>query len=72
MWVLLSSGLRRWLIASIAIPLGAKALGGVAGRIESRGGATKLTRTLRSASSLVTSSNAPRRKRSLARRLLRR
>jgi len=71
MWVLLSSGLRRWVIASVAIPLGARALGAVAGQVEARGGSTKLSRTLRSASSLVTGSQAPR-KRSLARRLLRR
>jgi len=70
MWVLLSSGLRRWVIASVAVPVGARVLRGVAGQIETRSGPTRLTRTLRSASSLVTGSQAPRR--SLARRLLRR
>jgi len=69
-WVLLSSGLRRWVIASVAVPLGARALGAVASQVEARGGSPKLSRTLRSASSLVTGSRAPRR--SLARRLLRR
>lgn len=72
MWVLLSSGLRRWLIASVAIPVGAKALGGVARQLEARGGSTKLTRTLLSASSLVAGQKDAGRKKSFARRLLRR
>ncbi|NAZ82897.1 hypothetical protein GTR02_13830 [Kineococcus sp. R8] len=71
MWVLLSAGLRRWLIASVAVPVGARALGAVARQVELRGGPPKLARTLRSASSLVLGQRATGR-RSLGRRLLRR
>jgi hypothetical protein len=53
MWVLLSTAARRWLIASIALPLAAKAVAMVAGRLERRNGPTRLSKVLRRTSSLT-------------------
>lgn len=53
MWVLLSGGVRRWILVSIAVPVAAKLLG-VAGRqLESRKGSTTLSKGLQSAGRLV-------------------
>lgn len=53
MWVLLSQGVRRWVVASVAVPLGVKALGGIAGRLERAEGPTALSHGLRGASALI-------------------
>ena len=53
MWVLLSQGLRRWVIASVALPLGIRAVGAIAGRLERSEGPTALSRGLRGASALA-------------------
>lgn len=53
MWVLFSRGLRRWVIASVAVPLGIKAIGAIAGRLERSEGPTALSRGLRGASALA-------------------
>lgn len=53
MWVLFSRGLRRWVIASVAVPLGIKALTAIAGRLERSEGPTTLSRGLRGASGLA-------------------
>ncbi|GAA0291915.1 hypothetical protein [Kineococcus aurantiacus] len=53
MWVLLSGGLRRWLIASLAVPVAAKVLGAAGRRLEARNGPSTLSRGLRGAGRLV-------------------
>lgn len=53
MWVLLSGGLRRWVFVSVAVPVAAKLLGVAGRRLESRNGATALSRGLRGAGRLV-------------------
>jgi hypothetical protein len=50
MWVLLSQGLRRWVVASVALPLGIGTTGAIAGRLERSGGPTASSRGLRGAS----------------------
>ena len=51
MWVLLSATVRRWVIASVAIPLAAKLLTVLAERLERRHGRTRLSSGLRRAGS---------------------
>jgi hypothetical protein len=53
MWVLLSQGVRRWVIASVAVPLGIRTTGAIAGRLERSEGPTALSRGLRGASALA-------------------
>ena len=53
MWVLLSATVRRWVIASIAIPLAAKLLTVLAERLERRNGRTRLSSGLRRTGSLA-------------------
>jgi hypothetical protein len=55
MWVLLSGGLRRWILVSVAVPVAAKLLGEAGRRLESRNGSTTLSRGLQSAGRLVSS-----------------
>lgn len=53
MGILFSQGLRRWAIASVAVPLGIKVLTGIAGRLERAEGRTTLSRFLRGASTVL-------------------
>lgn len=46
MWVLLAGSVRRWVIASIAIPIAANLLTVLAGRLDRRHGPTRLSRSL--------------------------
>lgn len=54
MWVLLSNGLRRWVVGSVAVPLGSKALNQVAARLErAEGKSTIMSKGLRAAASVA-------------------
>jgi len=53
MWVLLSGGVRRWVVGSVAVPLGAKALTQIADRLERAEGRTAMSRGLRAAASVA-------------------
>lgn len=53
MWVLLSGGLRRWIIFSLAVPAAAGLLGALGRGLETRNGSTQLSRGLQGASRLV-------------------
>lgn len=54
MWVLLSNGLRRWVVGSVAMPLGSKALSQVADRLErAEGRSTIMSKGLRAAASVA-------------------
>ncbi|WP_328291269.1 hypothetical protein OG218_00610 [Kineococcus sp. NBC_00420] len=53
MWVLLSSGLRRWVVFGLAVPLLGRLLAGAGRRIETGKGPTKLSRGLQRAGRLV-------------------
>ena len=68
MWVLLSQGLRRWVIASVAVPLGIRTMGAIAGRLERSEGPTALSRGLRGASGSAGRRNRASTKRATGRR----
>ena len=53
MWVLLSGGLRRWVVLSVAVPVAVRLLGAAGRRLEARNGATSLSRGLRGVGRLV-------------------
>lgn len=53
MWLLLSTGLRRWVLFSLAVPLAGRLLAGLGRRVEAGSGPTKLSRGLRSAGGLI-------------------
>lgn len=53
MWVLLSAGLRRWVVFSIAVPLAGRLLAGLGRKVEAGGRPTKLSRGLKGAGALV-------------------
>lgn len=54
MWLLLSAKLRRYLLASVALPLAGRAAGAVGDRLEKRAGEpTRASRTLRKGSELA-------------------
>ena len=55
MLALLSGGLRRWIILSIAAPVGAKLLSAAGRRLETRNGATPLSKGLQGVGRLVAS-----------------
>jgi len=52
-WLLLSGGLRRWVIFSLLVPLAGQLLAGLGRRVEAGSGPTKLSRGLRGAGRLV-------------------
>jgi hypothetical protein len=53
MWALFAARLRTWILLTVALPLGATPARALARRIESRNGETKISRTLYTASDLV-------------------
>ncbi|GIG28719.1 hypothetical protein Cma02nite_13190 [Cellulomonas marina] len=53
MWMFLSRALRRWVIAAVLVPLGAKALGAAGRGLERRSGRTRLTRGVQGAADLL-------------------
>jgi len=53
MWLLLSTGLRRWVLFSLLVPLAGRLLAGLGRRVEAGSGPTKLSRGLRGAGRLV-------------------
>ncbi|GAB3471716.1 hypothetical protein AB1207_23925 [Kineococcus endophyticus] len=55
MWVLLSSGLRRWVVFTVAVPVAGRLLAGLGRRVEASSGPTKLSRGLLGAGRLVSS-----------------
>jgi len=53
MWVLLSGGLRRWVIFSLAVPVAGRLLGAAGRRLESAKGPTRVSSGLQGAGRLV-------------------
>ena len=47
MWILISAGLRRWVLAAVALPLLTAVLRTLRTRLEARSGSTGLSTTLR-------------------------
>ncbi|WP_432561743.1 hypothetical protein [Kineococcus sp. SYSU DK003] len=73
MWVLLSGGLRRWLLLSLAAPVAARLLGAAGRRLQQRNGNSTTARGLQLIGGLVGSPTATeaRRKAEAQRRSLR-
>lgn len=55
MWVLLSGGLRRQVVLTVAVPVAGRLLAGPGRRVEAASGPTKLSRGLLGAGRLVSS-----------------
>ena len=68
MWVLLSGGLRRWVIFSVAVPVAARILSRAGPELERSRGRSRRSRGLRSAGALASSGKAKQRARAATHR----